>query len=117
MFCISLANLRKWVKIPYNLLFVVLGILSYALYESYEQNRLLDWQIQSKDARIRDIESQLPQIYYTRHANQAIYYWDSSYIKADSYWKDADVCVTVYLEKDGYGMTEFGWVPMESLRR
>ena len=127
------------------LLFFTLCVLSYCLYESYERIASLYWQrnnsentvyevnaelqakeqeistlqeqLQSKIATINSLQNQLPQTYYTKYTNQAIYYWDGSFIKAGSYWADSDVCVTIYLQKEGYGMTEFGWVPMNCLRK
>lgn len=77
----------------------------------------LQEQLQSKNATINSLQNQLPQMYYTKYTNQAIYYWDGSFIKAGSYWADSDVRVTIYLQKEGYGMTEFGWVPMNCLRK
>lgn len=135
----------NWWAIVSLLLFFTLCILSYCLYESYERIDSLYWQrnnsentvfevnaelqakeqeistlqkqLQSKNATINNLQKQLPQAYYTKYTNQAIYYWDGSFIKAGSYWADSDVRVTIYLQKEGYGMTEFGWVPMNCLRK
>lgn len=135
----------NWWAIVSLLLFFTLCVLSYCLYESYERIDSLYWQrnnsentvyevnaelqakeqeistlqeqLQSKIATINSLQNQLPQTYYTKYTNQAIYYWDGSFIKAGSYWADSDVCVTIYLQKEGYGMTEFGWVPMNCLRK
>ncbi len=135
----------NWWAIVSLLLFFTLSILSYCLYESYERIDSLYWQrnnsentvfevnaelqakeqeistlqeqLQSKIATINSLQNQLPQTYYTKYTNQAIYYWDGSFIKAGSYWADSDVRVTIYLQKEGYGMTEFGWVPMNCLRK
>lgn len=135
----------NWWSIVSLLLFFVICLLSYCLYESYERidnlylqrnnsentvfevnaelqakeqeiSRLKE-QLQSKNATINSLQNQLPQMYYTKYTNQAIYYWDGSFIKAGSYWADSDVRVTIYLQKEGYGMTEFGWVPMNCLRK
>ena len=117
----------NWWSIVSLLLFFVICVLSYCLYESYERIDNLYWQrneisrlqeqLQSKNATINSLQNQLPQMYYTKYTNQAIYYWDGSFIKAGSYWADSDVRVTIYLQKEGYGMTEFGWVPMNRLRK
>jgi len=135
----------NWWAIVSLLLFFTLCVLSYCLYDSYERIDSLYWQrnnsentvyevnaelqakeqeistlqeqLQSKIATINSLQNQLPQTYYTKYTNQAIYYWDGSFIKAGSYWADSDVCVTIYLQKEGYGMTEFGWVPMNCLRK
>ena len=135
----------NWWAIVSLLLFFTLCVLSYCLYESYERIDSLYWQrnnsentvyevnaelqakeqeistlqeqLQSKIATINSLQNQLPQTYYTKYTNQAIYYWDGSFIKAGSYWADSDVCVTIYLQKEGYGMTVFGWVPMNCLRK
>lgn len=117
----------NWWSIVSLLLFFVICVLSYCLYESYERIDNLYWQrneisrlqeqLQSKNATINSLQNQLPQMYYTKYTNQAIYYWDGSFIKAGSYWADSDVRVTIYLQKEGYGMTEFGWVPMNCLRK
>ena len=135
----------NWWAIVSLLLFFTLCVLSYCLYESYERIDSLYWQrnnsentvyevnaelqakeqeistlqeqLQSKIATINSLQNQLPQTYYTKYTNQAIYYWDGSFIKAGSYWADSDVCVTIYLQKEGYGMTEFRWVPMNCLRK
>ena len=96
----------NWWSIVSLLLFFVICVLSYCLYESYERIDALSYCLY-----------ELPQTYYTKYTNQAIYYWDGSFIKAGSYWADSDVCVTIYLQKEGYGMTEFGWVPMNCLRK
>ena len=135
----------NWWSIVSLLLFFILCVLSYALYESYERIDSLYWQrnnsentvyevnaelqakeqeistlqeqLQSKNATINSLRNQLPQTYYTKYSNQAIYYWDGAFIKAGSYWADSDIRVTIYLQKEGYGMTEFGWVPMNCLRK
>lgn len=135
----------NWWAIVSLLLFFTLCVLSYCLYDSYERIDSLYWQrnnsentvyevnaelqakeqeistlqeqLQSKIATINSLQNQLPQTYYTKYTNQAIYYWDGSFIKAGSYWADSDVRVTIYLQKEGYGMTEFGWVPMNCLRK
>lgn len=114
----------NWWAIVSFLFFFALCILSYALYESYERNDHLSWQrsdlyneLQTKEATINSLQNQLPQTYYTKYSNQAIYYWDGSFIKAGSYYADSDVRVTIYLQKEGYGMTEFGWIPMNCLRK
>ena len=114
----------NWWSIVSLLLFFVICVLSYCLYESYERLQAkeqeisrLQEQLQSKNATINSLQNQLPQMYYTKYTNQAIYYWDGSFIKAGSYWADSDVRVTIYLQKEGYGMTEFGWVPMNCLRK
>ena len=135
----------NWWAIVSLLLFFTFCVLSYCLYESYERIDSLYWQrndseytvfevnaelqakeqeistlqerLQSKIATINSLQNQLPQTYYTKYTNQAIYYWDGSFIKAGSYWADSDVRVTIYLQKEGYGMTEFGWVPMNCSRK
>lgn len=135
----------NWWAIVSLLLFFTLCVLSFCLYESYERIDSLYWQhnnsentvyevnaelqakeqeistlqeqLQSKNATINSLRNQLPQTYYTKYSNQAIYYWDGAFIKAGSYWADSDIRVTIYLQKEGYGMTEFGWVPMDCLRK
>ena len=107
----------NWWSIVSLLLFFVICVLSYCLYESYERIDNLYWQRNELHERINSLQNQLPQMYYTKYTNQAIYYWDGSFIKAGSYWADSDVRVTIYLQKEGYGMTEFGWVPMNCLRK
>lgn len=135
----------NWWAIVSLLLFFTLCVLSYCLYESYERIDSLYWQqnnsentvfevnaelrskeleistlqeqLQSKNATINNLQNQLPQTYYTKYTNQAIYYWGGSFIEAGLYWSDSDVRVTIYLQKEGYGMTEFGWVPMNCLRK
>lgn len=107
----------NWWAIVSLLLFFTLCVLSCCLYESYERIDSFRWERNELHERIDNLQNQLPQIYYTKYTNQAIYYWDGSFIKAGSYWADSDVRVKIYLQKEDYGMTEFGWVPMNCLRK
>ena len=125
----------NWWSIISFILFITVCTLSYALYESYNKIHYLRWQqnylqdtknqeisslqeqLQSKDATINSLQEQLPKTYYTKYPNQAIYYWDGDFIKAGSYYRESGICLNVYLQKDGYGMTEFGWIPMNCLSR
>lgn len=125
---------RNWWQVVSAVLFVVLCLLAYGLYEAneradYLQRRVhylnaeneaiehLHAQLEAKNTMISEMERRLPQNYYTKYPNQGIYYWDGSFVRANSFWPDANICLTVYLQKDGYGMTEYGWVPMSCLRK
>lgn len=133
----------NWWAIVSLLLFFTLCVLSYCLYESYERIDSLYWQhnnsentvyevnaelqakeheistlqeqLQSKNATINSLRDQLPREYYTIYPEQDLYYYNGSYVKSGLRWNDSGVAVTIYLVKDGYGLTEFGWVPMERL--
>lgn len=86
------------------------------LLKEEEINRLKE-QIQSNEDTIINLRNQLPKTYYTKYSNQAIYYWDlGTFIRANSFWENSDIRVTIYLQKEGYGMTEFGWIPMDCLK-
>ena len=103
------------------LLFVALCMLVIALYEAYDENDSLRREIYySTDAlstEISDLKEQLPQTYYTKYPNQKIYYWAGSFLDTNYTWSNAGTAVTIYMQKDGYGMTEWGWCPMNCLRQ
>lgn len=136
----------NWWSIVSLLLFFVICVLSYALYESYERINSLDWQrnnsentvyqvnaelrakkreirtlqkqLQSKDATIDSFRNRLPQTYYTIYPAQELYYYNGSYVYSGMQMNnDSGMPVTIYLAKDGYGMMESGWwVPMRCLQ-
>lgn len=74
-------------------------------------------QIQSQNAVISNLQNRLPQTYYTKYPNQKIYYWAGSFLETTYTWSNAGAAITIYMQKDGYGMTEWGWVPMNCLRK
>lgn len=71
---------------------------------------------QKKDEEIERMKELLPQTYYTMYSNQRIYYWNGDFERID-YTFDSGVPVTIYTQKDGYGMTEWGWIPMNCLEK
>lgn len=62
-------------------------------------------------------ESKIPQQYYTRYKDQNIYYWDGSFKKTSYMYGEVGTYVEIYEQKDGYGLSSYGWIPMDCLRK
>lgn len=69
--------------------------------------------------QINNLEAQLPRTYYTKYDNQNLYNRTSStdYEKASSYYPQKGTAVTIYTTSNGYGLTEWGWIPMNCLEK
>lgn len=79
--------------------------------------------IQVKEAEINSLKSQLPQAYYTKYPEQYYYHiCTDSFVKSDCY-ANQGTQLTVYRQSTTkgsstlYGLTEFGWVPMDCLEK
>ena len=126
-----------------SLLFILLGIVFFMYYRNAEQ-RILDGivaknrayyaesraneaELRANEAELRAEEAELradkaekskiPQQYYTKYKNQDIYYWDGSFKKTSYMYEEVGTCVEIYVQKDGYGLSSYGWIPMSCLRK
>lgn len=79
----------------------------------------LESQIHEKEVEISELETQLPQTYLTKYPDQQLYYryWDGSYKETDCVYEDENSLVYVYSQESGYGLTDWGWVPMSRLKK
>lgn len=77
----------------------------------------LNSEITSLNSEIGRLRDQVPQLYTTKNANQYLYYWKGHFERADLYYKDAGVVVTIYAQKEGYGLSDWGWIPMDGLEK
>lgn len=100
----AIANLRE-----------INDLVTDSLRETEEKLRDSEILIEEKNKNIADLKAKLPQKYKTRHVNQYLYNKCKGYTKTDCYWSDKGAKVTIYLKEDGYGLTEYGWIPMSSL--
>lgn len=71
-------------------------------------------ELNSENSRLRN---QIPQTYYTKYANQTIYYWNGHYRETDYIYPDLGTQVCIYKQSDGYGLTVDGWIPMNRLEK
>ncbi len=71
-------------------------------------------ELNSEISRLRD---QIPQSYYTKYSNQYLYYWKGYFEKTDYYYNESGALVTIYTQKDGYGLSDWGWIPMNRLEK
>lgn len=85
--------------------------------ESQAKVTTLTNQIREKDRQISDLRKQLPETYYTKYSNQGLYYWKGGYKDTGYKHTYAGTGVTVYMQRDGYGLTDWGWIPMNCLRQ
>lgn len=88
-----------------------------------EQNKKLNEQNDdlvkvSRDA-INQLKSSLPQKYQTIYAHQNLYETniDGDFVENGWFYEDANNPVLIYTQKDGYGLTEDGWLPMNRLKK
>lgn len=85
--------------------------------ESRTRVNSLTNQIKEKDSQIRDLRNQLPKTYYTKYDNQGLYYWKGGYKDTGYKHSYAGTGVIVYIQRDGYGLTDWGWIPMNCLKK
>lgn len=75
-------------------------------------------QLNEKAEEIERLKAQLPQFYYTKYDNQSLYYKSSSgYDKASLLYSEKGTYVTIYSTNSGYGLTDYGWIPMNCLEK
>ena len=119
-----------------SLLFILLGIVFFMYYRNAEQ-RILDGieaenrayyaesraneaELRAEEAELRADEaekSKIPQQYYTKYKNQNIYYWEGTFKKTSYMYQEIGTCVNIYVQRDGYGLSIYGWIPMDCLRK
>lgn len=112
-----------------SLLFVLLGIVFFMYYRDAEQrieevivaeSRAYYAESRAKEAELKAKkaeESKIQQQYYTKYKNQDIYYWDGTFKKTSYMYEEVGTCVDIYVQRDGYGLSSYGWVPMNCLRK
>lgn len=105
-----------------SLLFILLGSVFFVYYRNAEQ-RILDGIVAKNrayyaESRANEAEkSKIPQQYYTKYKNQDIYYWEGTFKKTSYMYEEVGTCVDIYVQRDGYGLSSYGWVPMNCLRK
>jgi len=70
--------------------------------------------------RIKDLESQLPQLFRTIYANQNLYFkcGNDSWVQLNCVFNTKGTPIYILLQKDGYGLTHLGgWIPMNRLEK
>lgn len=119
-----------------SLLFVLLGIVFFMYYRDAEQrieevivaesrayyaeSRAKEAESRAQEAELKAKkaeESKIQQQYYTKYKNQDIYYWDGTFKKTSYMYEEVGTCVDIYVQRDGYGLSSYGWVPMNCLRK
>lgn len=119
-----------------SLLFVLLGIVFFMYYRDaerhikevivaegrayYAESRAKEAESRAKEAELKAKkaeESKIQQQYYTKYKNQDIYYWDGTFKKTSYMYEEIGTCVDIYVQRDGYGLSSYGWIPMNCLRK
>ena len=77
----------------------------------------LNSEISRLKSEISQLKTQQSQTYITKYANQSIYYWNGSFKETDYKYSDKGTWVDIYTQKDGYGLTDWGWIPMNRLEK
>lgn len=120
-FCVKCGN---QLRTKYNgwkyLFFISLPILLLFLFMyAYSFNRIneLSHELSNKEYENRQLKSEKPKIYKTNKNNVTIYYRNG-----DDEWKDSGfqyttkgTQITIYVIDSGYGLMEYGWIPMSHL--
>lgn len=90
----------------------------------YQEKQYVSEQLNDKNSEISRLKSEIsqlktqqPQTYLTKYANQSIYYWNGSFRETDYKYSDKGTWVDIYAQKDGYGLTDWGWIPMNRLEK
>ena len=75
--------------------------------------------IKEKDKSIADLRAQVPKSYKTKYKEQYLYNkCGSEYTKSTCYFINKGAIITIYSQKNGYGLThEGGWIPMNCLEK
>ena len=84
------------------------------------ESRANEAELRAEEAELRADEaekSKIPQKYYTKYKNQNIYYWEGTFKKTSYMYQEIGTCVSIYVQKDGYGLSIYGWIPMDCLRK
>lgn len=85
--------------------------------DAENENERLQSRVWEQESEISNLKTRVPQLYTTKYANQKIYYWEGKFKETTYSYKKAGVSVTVYFWKDGYGLTEWGWIPSDCLKK
>ena len=69
--------------------------------------------------QIDNLQSQLPQTYYTKYSNQYYYHiCTNTYEQSSCYIPQKGSKVLIYVQNsEGYGLTYYGWIPMDCLEK
>lgn len=91
------------------------------LIEKDSMLNVLKEQLIESDSVLDCLKEQLPETYYTKYSNQDLYAKcsceDNTYEYFGKIDKGKGIDIYVYLQKDGYGLTEYGWIPMNCLEK
>ena len=98
-------------------LMVTNELVTDSLRQTEEKLRDSEILIEEKNNNIADLKTKLPQKYKTKYEEQYLYInCANKFTKGTCYFTDKGTTITVYLKKDGYGLTHIGgWIPMSSL--
>lgn len=98
-------------------LMVTNELVTDSLRQTEEKLRDSEILIEEKNNNIADLKTKLPQKYKTKYEEQYLYInCANKFTKGTCYFPDKGTTITVYLKKDGYGLTHIGgWIPMSSL--
>lgn len=86
----------------------------------YAESRAKEAESRAKEIELRAKEaekSKIPQQYYTKYKNQSIYYWDGTFKETSFMYGEVGTCVEIYVQRDDYGLSSYGWIPMNCLRK
>ena len=82
--------------------------------------KIIESQKTTYEEKIRAYESQLPQVYRTKYANQLVYFkcGNGNWEQLNCLFQDKGTSIYIFGEKDGYGLTHIGgWIPMNRLEK
>ena len=98
-------------------LMVTNELVTDSLRQTEEKLRDSEILIEEKNNNIADLKTKLPQKYKTKYEEQYLYInCANKFTKGTCYFPDKGTTITVFLKKDGYGLTQIGgWIPMSSL--
>ena len=73
-------------------------------------------QLMKTESEVLDLKARVPQIYHTKYANQDLFYMKIDTFEKSGYtYKDSGTKLSIYTQTKGYGLTDWGWIPMDRL--
>lgn len=105
-----------------SVLIILLGVIFFLYYRDAEQRIeegiVAEHRAYYAESRAKEAErSKIPQQYYTNYKNQSIYYWDGTFKETSFMYGEVGTCVEIYVQRDDYGLSSYGWIPMNCLRK
>ena len=85
--------------------------------QAYNEVNELNEKVNGLESELRNLRELVPKRYLTKYNNQALYDRNcyGTFIEKGCSYGEKNISVNIYTQVNGYGLTDWGWVPMNRL--